>query len=252
MPDTYVSMVLLTAGLLAELVLLYLISRILIEHLYAFFFLILHSRTVAVSLVTFLTFPGTVIHELSHLFTAEILGVRTGGLTLTPEAIQEPEVRAGSVMIAHTDPFRRTIIGTAPFYTGIVSLTALSYYFTPQVVATWNALVAGAGVTPGPFILLLGIIYLMFAVSNSMFSSKEDMKGFPVVAIFVALIITTLYLIGVRISLTGRVESFANQVLVSLTQSLGIVLALNIVLLLMTRFLIVLTGKITNRRIIPR
>jgi hypothetical protein len=243
-------MLLLAAGLLGELLLLYLISRILIEHIYAFFFLISRSRPVAVSLITFLTFPGTVIHELSHLFTAEILGVKTGGLRLTPEAIQETEVRAGSVMIAKTDPFRRTLIGTAPFFSGIIAITALSYYLTPQITGTWDALMSGSGVSAGSLLLLLAIIYLMFAVSNSMFSSKEDMKGFPVVAIFFALIIATMYMVGVRISLTGRVESFTEQVLSSLTQSLGIVLALNIILLLLTRFLVVLTGKITRRRIV--
>lgn len=243
-------MLILAAGLSGELVLLFLISRILIEHIYTFFFFIFRSRPVAVALVSCLTFPGTVIHELSHLFTAEILGVRTGGLTLTPEAIQSPEIRAGSVMIAKTDPFRRMVIGTAPFYTGIAALSALSYYLIPEVTTAWNALASGNGLSAGPLFILAGIIYLMFAVSNSMFSSKEDMKGFPAVAITVALIFGTLYALGVRLTLTGKVAQIAGDVLFYLTRSLGMVLGLNIMLLIVIRSLIVLLGKITGQRLV--
>jgi hypothetical protein len=236
--------------LIAELLLLFLVSKILIEHLYGFFFLIFRRRPIAVSIVTLLVFPGTVIHELSHLFTAEILGVRTGGLTLAPEAIQDPEVRAGSVMIARTDPLRRALIGTAPFFTGIITLTALSYYFTPQLQALWNAVWSGAPITGQSVFLTAGIIYLIFAISNSMFSSKEDMKGFPAIAIVFGLIMATLYILGIRITLTEGLTQAVTMILGSLTRSLGLVLAVNCIGLLLMRIFLTLMERIFHVRMI--
>ena len=76
---------LLLAG---ELVILYFLSRWLSERMFMFFLLLTRSRPAAISFLLVLEFPGTAIHELSHLFTAEILGVRTGKLSLEPESIR--------------------------------------------------------------------------------------------------------------------------------------------------------------------
>ena len=108
----------LAALLLGELIGLYLLSQTLIQAVYDLTMLITRSRAAGVTVVSLLTFPGTVVHELSHLFTAEVLGVHTGKLTLVPENIQEADVKAGSVMIAQSDPFRRYIIGLAPIFPG--------------------------------------------------------------------------------------------------------------------------------------
>src|SRR3989337_2674203 len=93
--------------LAAELIALYVLSQSLTQAVFELTVLVFRARSVGITIVTLLTFPGTVVHELSHLFTAEVLGVRTGKLTLVPENIREEEVKAGSVMIADTDPFRR-------------------------------------------------------------------------------------------------------------------------------------------------
>ncbi len=222
--------------LLAELVGLYLLSRWLIKKLYFFFLLLFKARSVAISAVTLLLFPGTVVHELSHLFTAEILGVRTGKLTLAPESIREASIRTGSIAIAATDPFRRSAIGLSPVFAGIVSLAAISYflqqYFTALQGSTLqSALIGGLG------------FYFLFTVSNSMFSSKEDLKGFWPLAITLGLFAGALYFVGFRIGLEGKVLEVPTTVLSSLVQSLGLVLAVNGVLLLMLSILIAATKK---------
>src|SRR5258706_13434406 len=122
---------LLLAG---ELIVLYFISQRLTQAVYNLTYLLFQARSIAVTVVTLVSFPGTVIHELSHLFTAEILGVHTGKLTLVPENIAEEEVKAGSVMIAHSDPFRRYAIGLAPIFSGLLAITTLSY-FLPDLAA---------------------------------------------------------------------------------------------------------------------
>ncbi len=238
---------LLLAG---ELILLYVLSRRLTQAVYDITYLLFRARSVAIMVVTLLSFPGTVIHELSHLFTAEILGVHTGKLTLVPENIAEEEIKAGSVMIAQSDPFRRYAIGLAPIFTGLIGITALSY-FLPSL---WNN-VTQSGIpilsNPNSYLLLL-IAYLLFAVSNSMFSSPEDLKGFVPFGITVAIMIAAAYIAGIRIGLQGVALEFATKILDALVKSLGVVLAFNIIGLLTMKVLIVLTEKTTKRRIIKR
>ncbi len=226
--------------LLAELAALYFLSRWLTKRLYLFFLLVFRVRSVAISAVTLLLFPGTVVHELSHLFTAEILGVRTGKLTLAPESIREPSIRTGSVMIAATDPLRRAAIGLSPIFAGIVSLAAISYFlrlhFTPLQGSTLQEA------------LRIGLaFYFLFTISNSMFSSREDLKGFWPLAITLGLFTGALYFIGFRIGLTGKVLEVTTTILSSLIQSLGLVLAVNTILLLVSSVLIALIRKILKR-----
>lgn len=203
---------------IGELFLLSLVSRKLTQGLYVLFFRISGSKTIAMTILILLLFPGTVIHELAHLFVAEILRVRTGKLTLVPESLEEAEIKTGSVAIAHTDPFRRTLIGLAPVYVGIAALAAISSL---------------------PVLPIL-TFYGMFAVSNSMFSSKEDMKGVIPFAITVGLFASAGYFAGLRIGLTGELLTKLSLVTETLVRSLGIVLGVNLLVLVATSLLLAL------------
>lgn len=212
--------------LLTELILLYILSRRLIQGIYRLLYIIIRSRTASIWIVTIIFFPGTVVHELAHLFVAEILGVHTGKLTLVPEGIEGPpfakasggetEIKAGGVMISETDPFRRTLIGLAPVYVGIAVLATLAYF-----LQQFNSIT----------LLTIGIFYIMFAVSNSMFSSKEDMKGVIPFAITVALFTGAAYIAGIRVGLTGELLAGMNRVVETLVRSLGVVIGVNVVAL---------------------
>ncbi len=239
--------------LLVELVILYFITRRLTQRLYELFLLVFRIRSIAIMLITLLHFPGTVLHELSHLFTAEILGVRTGKLELAPESIREDpgsretSIKAGSVVVAQSDPFRAYAIGLAPVLTGIVALTAISYFLPDLATRVMHP--------TGPFFsnpalyFLAGSGYLIYAISTSMFSSSQDLKGFIPFALVVGLFILAGYVAGVRIGLTGQSLDLANRLLYTLVQSVGLVLALNAILLLLAYVLIAVIGKITNTRI---
>ena len=213
--------------LLIELIVLYFLSRSLTKSLFALFYILFRTRSVAVSLLLLLTFPGTVIHELAHLFTAEILRVPTGKLTLVPETIRAPSARSGqehiksgSVAIAQTDPFRRYAIGLAPIFWGMIVLTAIAYIMSN--LSNWSNLTN------------LIFAYLLFAVSNSMFSSPEDLKGFSPVGAAVGLFVAAGYILGLRFALTGQTLEIATRTLNTLTDSLTIVLLVNIGLLVVS------------------
>jgi len=228
--------------LIGEITILYFFSAALTQNLYLVFLLVFRNRHVAVSLVTGLLFPGTVIHELSHLFTAEILGVHTGRLTLTPEAIEEKEVKTGSVAIAQTGPFRRAAIGLAPFWTGLIALGVLSYFLTSEKITQIN-------VINNINIVKIILIYLIFTVSNTMFASPEDLKGLFPLMLTLVIAAGAAYASGFRFFLTGQALTIATQAETSLVHTLWIVLALNGVLLLISRLLIILTTKITHQRL---
>lgn len=217
---------------------LYFISRALTQKLFTFFLLIFRHRSIAVSIVTAILFPGTIVHELAHLFTAEILGVRTGKLTLVPESIEETDIKTGSVQIAQTDVFRRYVIGLAPVFWGLIILTALSYLIPQVWQRTLFDLQNGQLLLQGSFYILLTIHYILFTVSNSMFSSPEDLKGFLPFLITIGILIGAGYLAGIRFMLTGQAFEVATTIVVSLVQSIGTVLALNVILLLLLQLLI--------------
>ena len=202
--------------LFAELIFLYLLSRRLIQAIYRLLFTIVRSRSAAIWIVTILFFPGTVVHELAHLFVAEVLRVRTGKITLVPESLEGKEIKAGGVMIAETDPLRRTLIGLSPIYVGVGVLTAISNI---------------------PILPIL-TFYCMFAVSNSMFSSKEDMKGVIPFTITVALFVAAGYFAGFRLGLTEELLAGLHPVVQALVRSLGMVLGVNLVVLAATSILL--------------
>lgn len=219
--------------LIVELLLLYLLSRQVIQMFYSLMHRVTRSRSVAIWITTIIFFPGTVVHELAHLFVAEILRVRTGTLTLVPESLEGSEIKAGGVMIAETDPFRRTLIGLAPVIWGIVTLAALSYFLLQNI----NSIT----------VITIIIFYGMFAVSNSMFSSKEDMKGVIPFTITVGLFAAAGYIAGLRIGLTGELLTGSRLVIQTLVRSLGIVLAVNLLVLAATSILLAIFSPRSKR-----
>lgn len=209
--------------------------------------LLFGSRSVAISVMTLSLFPGTVLHELSHLFTAEILGVRTGRLELTPEGIEQEEVRTGSVAIAETDPFRRTAIGLAPFICGISTIAGLSWWLQQLFRSISEAHTAGSLFSIPQFYLSLFAVYCLFSVSNMMFSSKEDMQGVMPLLGVLGLIGAALYVSGLRIMATGQLESVVITLVSVLVRYLGYVLALNCIILLISFLLVAGMRKIRGK-----
>ena len=225
-------------GIIAELLLLSFVSKRYTELGFLLLVRMVRSRTIAISIMTILLFPGTVIHELSHLFTAEVLGVHTGKLTLVPESIETDTIQSGSVTIAHTDPFRRTAIGIAPFTNGLVALSALSWWFTHAVAAQW--LIINKELTIGI------ILYLILTITNTMFTSKEDMVGVLPVFGTIAILLVTGYIAGIRLNLPQSILITLSSILVSSVQNLGVVVVINILGLLLFSLLL----KISKTRIL--
>lgn len=236
-----------------ELAVLFLLSRRMTKNLFTAVFLLTKSRPVAIGFLSFLFFPGTVIHELAHMFTAEILGVRTGGLTLTPDITNDThgskDVRTGSVMISQSDPIRRAAIGVAPVFVGLGILGILTY-FLPTL---WNqvSLAAQTGeLLNDPALYgLLATLYGLFTVSHTMFSSKEDMEGFWPVVLVLSLLVGAGYIAGLRLTLSDTATDTLTSFLASGATNLGFISAINIMLLFGSTLFIRFAERITQRKL---
>lgn len=229
---------------------LYILSRFLTQRLYTLFFLITNSRSVAITLVILLQFPGTVVHELSHLFAAGVLGVPAGKLTLAPESIRGDSIKTGGVAIGASDPFRRYAIGLAPVFAGILTLTAIAYFLPKLTYDTFSTMQGSAVRTvlqkPALYLFVLAG-YLMFSISNAMFSSPEDLRGFLPFALVVGLFVAAGYLVGIRIGLTGEALALSTRIVTTLVNSLGIVLLVNIGLVVVSSLAVAFIKRFTSR-----
>lgn len=223
-------------GILSELLILFLIGRRLTQYVFLAVYILTKNKYVATSCITLILFPGTVIHELSHLFVAEILGVRTGELSLVPEIADDDEgIRSGSVMISQTDPFRRAIIGLAPLFTGLLALWAMSFFTAGQ----WEGWVQAF--QNGRYTILLVpllILYGMFAVSNTMFSSPQDLKGLVPLLLVLGLLMGGVYVAGFRIVVPQGVNDALFSTMMTMSRYLGITIGINLILFLFSWFVL--------------
>lgn len=179
--------------------------------------------------MSLLFFPGTVVHELSHMFMAIILYVPVGNLELIPKLVGQ-NLKLGSIQIAKSDPIRRVLIGMAPFLFGTTILIGVFYYVSTNKLFN-NQIV----------ILILG--YLVFEIGNTMFSSKKDMEGALELMLVISILIAIFYFAGLRLSAMNPDVLFRNPLVeqtfqkasLYLTAPIGIDL-IQIIILKLLRF----------------
>ena len=207
--------------------LLFLLSRLVSAQVSQLLFRVTGSRNLAIRLFHFLLLPGVVIHELAHLIIAEIMLVRTGGLSFKPEEDGE-KVIMGSVGIERTDPVRRAIIGFAPVFVGILLIGFSVFYFLSEnspIEYPWN------------FALVL---FVVFEIGNTMFSSKRDLEGTIQLLFVIALGIVVAYFLGFKIPNwiieLPNTEQFVNIVQKGI-RILLFPIVIDLLIILLTRFL---------------
>lgn len=165
---------------LVEIILLFFLSKKLIKSLSLTLYRITNSHRAVVNILAIIFLPGTIIHELAHLLTAGIMLVPVGEISVLPE-VEETGVKLGSVQIGKVDPFRLTIVGVAPVLLGMLSILGILYFAQNAQHLLWWQIVLG--------------LYLIFEISNTMFSSKKDIAG--TIGFVVAVLVVTIALIGI-------------------------------------------------------
>jgi hypothetical protein len=168
-----------------EIVILFLLSRSVSKNLFKF---------MSINFFSFVFSPGIILHELSHLLMATVLFVSVGDLDFAPRR-NGNGVRLGSLEITKTDPVRRSIIGFAPVLIGLTVVVSVVCLFSSNIIFFQNQ---------GVYIFLIAILvaaYLLFVVSNTMFSSKRDMEGTAEILVTLLTIFTASYFLGFRLPL---------------------------------------------------
>lgn len=171
------------------LFLLFLSSQQLTRSLTLLFQRLFRSHTFSIRLLAFLFLPGVIIHELSHAFMAMLLFVPVGQMEFLPVVHDSGHVKLGSVQIGKTDPIRRALIGLAPVLFGSTLIILLLYVFVPKDFALDQLPWWGIG----------ALLYGVFVISNTMFSSRKDLEGTLEVGIMLFIISVILYITGIRI-----------------------------------------------------
>lgn len=142
---------------------IYIVTSLNVRYILRFLMLFVRSERIVIWLLSVIFLPGTFIHELSHLLSAELLLVPTSDLHIIPELLPDRTVKLGSVRMAQTDRIRRFLIGTAPLLVGTLILWISTYVVATMFVDSpiaWSV-----------------HIYILFQVSHSMFSSRKDLEG---------------------------------------------------------------------------
>lgn len=173
------------------LILLFLLSRLLHKELSRLLYGVTKSKKWTIYTIALLFFPGTLLHELAHFLMARLLFVSTGKMTLLPKS-EKDRVALGSVEIVKTDPIRRLLIGAAPFLSGI-SLLFLTLFYAGEH-QLWSNFFYG-----------LLLLFLLFELGNTMFSSRKDMEGALLILSLGLVLGVVLFLLGVPV-----IETFAS------------------------------------------
>ena len=212
--------------LVFELTILFLTSKFIFQALYFLSYKIFRSESSATIPLFLLFFPGVIIHEISHLLIAEILFVKSYHMEIWPKVINR-RVQMGSIQIQNTDLIRRVLIGVAPIIVGIVFLSSILLIFITNIGAQ--------NIFSSSFSMLMSalVIWAVFVVTNTMFSSKKDIEGalelvLALSFLFFVFIITSIIL---SFDLAGFVQSLIfNTRVLNIIENLIVLLSFPVIL----------------------
>lgn len=226
---------------IALLFVLFSLSQLLTKTLFLLFFLLTDNKTTSIHLLAYFLVPGTLVHEISHLFMAGILGVRTGELSIIPQ-IEEKEVKTGTLKIAKVDPFRRTLIGLAPTLIGSGLMFFINNYFLNLQSLNFYALRV---LFSSP--LNLVFCYLLLVISLSMFSSKKDLETIFIPLFILFCFSLAFYLGGFQIRFSEKILESLNLLLKNLNTTFLLAVLLEFCLLLAVRFLLLICQRLLKK-----
>ena len=186
------------AWLVALSVPLLFLTRWLNLHLQGLGLLLSGNEQTAMLLHYLVLLPGILLHEISHLLAAKLVGVKTRSFSLQPKASRGGTVRFGAVTVAKSDPFRESWIGLAPLLTGTAGILLLAQWQfgveslpALSVESVWQTLLASLQAPDA----LLGL-YTIFAISNSMWPSESDRQPWRAVLLFLVLAVGLVFISG--------------------------------------------------------
>lgn len=165
--------------------------------------------------------PGVLIHEVSHLMAATLLGVRAGGLSLRPK-VQRDGLHLGSVQVARTDVVRESLIGLAPLIGGGLAILLIAGFAFRIPLESQGDVVNHLTYVINHIEALLQRpnatlwIYLIFSISNTMLPSPSDRQSWQMLAVFVGIVAAATLLFN------GGLPHIPTDVVAGLTRAIDL------------------------------
>jgi len=147
-------------------------------------------------LVTFFFLPGTILHEFSHFFMAIILFLPVHKIQILPE-FEKNYIKLGKVLYEKKDVIRGVIVGIAPLLGAMLFFWFLSIFHLFPQQNIWLSILLG---------------YVVFSVSTSMFSSKQDLIDLVYIIPFIALFWAIIYLFNINLSFIIQNRTFIRNI----------------------------------------
>lgn len=209
------------------------------------------SPTAAIYAYHALLLPGTLLHEVSHLVTARLLGAPTGRLSLRLKMHGAGMAQFGSVEVGATDPLRSSLIGLAPLVTGIgavflIARLRLGLWLGNGGPATladaWSALAAARDSALW--------LYLIVVIGNAMLPSASDRRAWLRLALLVAGGLAALYVVGLLARVAPEMIAVALNALETLSLVFALLLVVDAILGALFWALTLALGRLLRRRLV--
>jgi hypothetical protein len=148
-----------------------------------------------------LLLPGIVLHELSHVAAAWLVGLKVGKVSLGPK-LRGRYVELGSVQVGTGGALRDSVVGIAPFLAGTLVLLLVGYlvFDVAAIGRAWQDLGWGAlsptfdAISRVPDLWLWA--YVIFAASNAMIPSPADRQPWLAAGMYLLLALIVTYMLG--------------------------------------------------------
>lgn len=203
------------------------LQRWLQQHIQGLTYAVTGNPGCAVRALFLILLPGVLLHEGSHWLVANLIGVRTGKVSIGLGKMRGKHFSLGSVTVDRSDPLRESLIGVAPFIFGLLAVWLWMGFgfglWTPtEPLQVWDA-VAATITDPLTWVAL----YFVFAVSTSMIPSESDREPWGIIIAIFAGIGLLAVILGWTPNLTPDLLTFLQTLLTTLIFVFGIIVVVN-------------------------
>lgn len=232
------------------LAVLWLLGVLLSRHIQGLILLLTGRANIATMVYDLLVLPGVVLHELSHVLVALLLGLRVLQINLF-QFRSHNDPRQGEVIVTKADPLRMSVVGAAPLISGVAVLVLLLRWLDPPTVSLdlamfsqlWRQLHDPATAIA---------TYFLFAIANTMFPSEADRRAWWVVGAIVLALGLVFLALGIRPTIPPVwVERVSTQAGLLVSALLSVVV-IDVVVLVVVLILETLVSRIRGRRVVYR